>query len=642
MKKLFLIRFVLPVFVLLLSGLFAKGQALTEDFSYTTGSLLTANGYTAFSGGGTNPITVTTPGLTYAGSPSSGVGNAVTMTTSGEDDSKTFAPTINSGNAYASFLLNVTSAQATGDYFFSLYDGTYITRVFIKASGAGYVLGVSKSGGTVSYDATVRSFNTTILVVLKYTFNTGTTTDDVINLFIEPTLGAAEPAATIANVGAGTADGGTFNRIALRQGTASSASAQIVDGIRVGTTWASVTPVATPSTTSLSPSSTTAGNPGFTLTVNGSNFASNNSTVTWNGTNRTTTFINANQLTASIPATDITTAGSATVGVTTTGAAAASNTQNFTINPASGGILTLTSPLADFGNVCINTTSAGTFMLDGSSLDGTSINIAALTGFTYSETLAGTYTSTLSFTYTGNSFTGKTIYVQFSPTVVQSYNGTIVLSGGSVASYPVSATGSGVNSLPSVTTNSASAISATSATAQGTITATGCGAIIAYGIEYSASSGFPDGSGTQIPCSNLSGGIFSGSITGLSPNTRYYYKAYAVNTIDTTYGTQQAFTCTPLPVPMASQPGLSYTETFADIANWSNFFITGTGANHFSGLSAGGSGTIPNGTNITASTQTFQAGNPGSSGGVQRGNEQISPTQSIVLLTILRATETDR
>lgn len=639
MRKLISSRLLMAVSLVLLMAMNGYSQALTEDFSYTTASLLTANGYTAISAGGTNAIAVTTPGLTYAGSPSSGVGNAVTMTTSGEDDTKTFAPSITSGTAYASLIINVSSAQATGDYFFALYDGGFIERLYIKSSGTGYVIGLGKSAGTVSYDATVRPFNTSILVVVKYTFNTGSTTDDVLSLFIEPALGAAEPTPNVANIGAGTADGGTINRIALRQGSATAASAQIVDAIRVGTTWAAVTPVSTPTTTSLSPSSATAGDPGFTLTVNGTNFANNNSTVTWNGANRTTTFVSATQLTATIPATDIAASGTATVGVTTTGAASASNTQTFTINPASGGTLTLTTPLPGFGNVCINTTSAAnSFALDGNSLDGSAIAIAALPGFAYSETLGGTYTNTLNFTYTGNSFTGKVIYVKFSPTAIQSYNGTINLSGGGLAAnYPVTATGAGVNSLPTVTTGSSSALAATSATVSGTINDPGCGSITAYGIEYSTNSGFPDGTGTAIPCSNLSAGIFSTPITGLIPNTRYYYKAYAVSTIGTTYGTQQAFNCTPLPVPMALQSGLSYTENFSDINNWSNFFITGTGANHFGGLSstaiAPAAGIPGTGTVLTASTNSFQSGNPGFSGGVQRGSEQIVPAQNIVLLS---------
>ena len=51
---------------------------LTDDFNYTNGTLLTANGWTAHSGAGTNPVTVTSGGLSY---PGSGIGNAVALTT---------------------------------------------------------------------------------------------------------------------------------------------------------------------------------------------------------------------------------------------------------------------------------------------------------------------------------------------------------------------------------------------------------------------------------------------------------------------------------------------------------------------------------------------------------------------------------
>ncbi len=69
-----------------------------------------------------------------------------------------------------------------------------------------------------------------------------------------------------------------------------------------------------PAVGSLSPSSTAAGGPGFTLTVNGSNFIAA-SAVRWNGADRTTTFVNSTQLQAAIPDTDIATPGTATITV---------------------------------------------------------------------------------------------------------------------------------------------------------------------------------------------------------------------------------------------------------------------------------------------------------------------------------------
>jgi len=71
-----------------------------------------------------------------------------------------------------------------------------------------------------------------------------------------------------------------------------------------------------PVISSLSPSTAQAGGPGFTLTVNGSNFAPV-SVVQWNGGSRTTTFVGPTQLTAAIPAADIATVITATITVFT-------------------------------------------------------------------------------------------------------------------------------------------------------------------------------------------------------------------------------------------------------------------------------------------------------------------------------------
>ena len=77
-----------------------------EDF--TTAGVLTANGWTAFSGAGTSALTASSPGLSYAGLASSG--NGVTVGNSGEDAYKGTATSNTSGDLYASFLINVSAA----------------------------------------------------------------------------------------------------------------------------------------------------------------------------------------------------------------------------------------------------------------------------------------------------------------------------------------------------------------------------------------------------------------------------------------------------------------------------------------------------------------------------------------------------
>ncbi len=113
--------------------------------------------------------------------------------------------------------------------------------------------------------------------------------------------------------------------------------------------------------------------------------------------------------------------------------------------------ITLASALPAFGSVKVGSGgSVKSFAISGSDLDGSAISVTALPGFSYSETgVSGTFTSTLSVT-AGTSFTNKIIYVKFDPIAAQSYNGSIVVSGGNAANLFVPVTGSGNNITPVV------------------------------------------------------------------------------------------------------------------------------------------------------------------------------------------------
>jgi hypothetical protein len=86
-----------------------------------------------------------------------------------------------------------------------------------------------------------------------------------------------------------------------------------------------------PTLTTLSPTSTTAGGAGFTLTVNGSGFNAS-AIVRWKGQNRPTTFVSANQLQATISAADIPIGQIAGVTVFDPVQGVSSNSVNFTVN----------------------------------------------------------------------------------------------------------------------------------------------------------------------------------------------------------------------------------------------------------------------------------------------------------------------
>lgn len=218
---------------------------LTENFDYAASSFLTANGWTAHSGSGTNPIAVASSGLSYPGYAGSGVGNAASMVANGEDVNRAFAAPATSGSLYAAFLVNVSSSTATGDYFFHYHvnSSTFWGRVWAKKDAVtnSFSFGLSRSstpsGGEPVFTPATYQPNTTYLVVVKYTFVDGANNDS-ISLFVNPTPGGSEP---IPNLTAGDlllADPANLAGVGLRQGGTSTGSTQQVDGIRVATTWA--------------------------------------------------------------------------------------------------------------------------------------------------------------------------------------------------------------------------------------------------------------------------------------------------------------------------------------------------------------------------------------------------------------------
>ncbi len=200
-----------------------------------------------------------------------------------------------------------------------------------------------------------------------------------------------------------------------------------------------------------------------------------------------------------------------------------------------------------FGNVCINTIATDQFTLSGSVLNGSNVVIGPLSGYKFSTSAGGPFNNTLTLVNGGSPYTysagtlAATVYVQFLPTLVQSYNGNVPVSGGGATAISVAASGAGINDIPTLTTGNAIFITTSGAILPGTIVTPGCGVLLGYGIEYSITPAFTPGTGTQVPASNLSGGSFSVTLSTLNPNTTYYYYAYATTAGGTGYGTINSF-----------------------------------------------------------------------------------------------------
>jgi hypothetical protein len=93
---------------------------------------------------------------------------------------------------------------------------------------------------------------------------------------------------------------------------------------------------------------------------------------------------------------------------------------------------------------------------------------------------------------------------------------------------------------PTVTTSAVSDITDTTATGNGNVTADGGDTITERGVCWDTSSG-PTTSDSKATSAGTTG-AFSVSITGLTAETLYYYRAYAINSVGTSYGEELSFT----------------------------------------------------------------------------------------------------
>jgi hypothetical protein len=104
------------------------------------------------------------------------------------------------------------------------------------------------------------------------------------------------------------------------------------------------------------------------------------------------------------------------------------------------------------------------------------------------------------------------------------------------------------NVPPSVSTDSISNIAVTTATAGGNIINAGSTPVLQYGNVWSSTNNLPTINDLKSQLGTTNSPLhFSTQITGLSPNTTYYVRAYATNNAGTTYGLALSFTTTVAP-----------------------------------------------------------------------------------------------
>ena len=134
-----------------------------------------------------------------------------------------------------------------------------------------------------------------------------------------------------------------------------------------------------------------------------------------------------------------------------------------------------------------------------------------------------------------------------------------------------------VGTLPSVSTLSVSNIGLTSATGNGNITSLGAPNPTQYGVVWGTSTGPTTALSTKTTQGAIATtGAFTSNITGLTPNTLYYVRAYVTNIMGTVYGPEViSFTTLTPTITTPSTVTLSGFATTVGTASASQTFIIG-------------------------------------------------------------------
>lgn len=224
----------------------------SDNFDAAAGIALTANGWVAHSSSTTNPILITSPGLTFPNYYGSGIGNAASVTSIGQDVSLQFTA-LTSGTVYASFLIKANASPLCVDQYFFAFgnndvaDTAYRGKLIINQDATtptkfkfGFAANLTNRYSTNLYD-----YGTTYLVVIKYKIVTPTDTNsngnigrDETSLYVFDVSSNYQNEPTVPTIGIeDTASADILpGRVVLRQDNVNSPNV-IIDGLRLNSSW---------------------------------------------------------------------------------------------------------------------------------------------------------------------------------------------------------------------------------------------------------------------------------------------------------------------------------------------------------------------------------------------------------------------
>jgi trimeric autotransporter adhesin len=223
----------------------------SDSFTYPDGNLVGQGPWLQNGTSATTPIQV--------------LGGKAMIGTSGQDVNAALSSPfslVDGSSFYIGATINLSAAQATGDYFLHWSPATsstiFISRVEARSSGAGFQLGYVETSGTgasLTWGTQVLNFNQDYRMVLSYNVVAGGV-NDTADLYVNPTDNLVQGNNTPYlhdTWDSATAETVTLGAVNLRQGTAANAPTLSLDNLDVTTTFTeAATFTSVPEPTSLS------------------------------------------------------------------------------------------------------------------------------------------------------------------------------------------------------------------------------------------------------------------------------------------------------------------------------------------------------------------------------------------------------
>ena len=523
-------------------------------------------------------VGTSTASATYAGdSNHSGSSNSATFTISEANQATLVASSTPSTLSYgATSTLSSSGGSGTGAVSFSvgastgcsISNGTTLTNIL--ASGTCSVTATKAADN--DYNATTSA---PITITLTQATSSVTVTCPATP---QPYTGSAQTPCTASYT---TSDGLSgsltptyMNNIDVGTSTASATYAGDSNhsGSSNSATFTIVNPV--PTTTNISPTSTTAGNPSFTLTVDGTNFVPG-SVVNFNGVAEVTTYSSPTEVTATINASDIAVAGSYPVTITNAApGGGTSNSETFTVTS-----VVVTNPVPSTTSINPTSTIAG--------------------GPSFTLSVSGTnFISSSTVDFNGSALT--TTFVSSSTLTAIIPSADIVTAGTASITVVTPTPGGGTSNAQTLTINNP--VPTTIDTSPTSITAGSSGFTLTVDGTNFVSNSVVDWNGSARATAYVSSTQVTATINASDVAT---VGTTSVTVVNPTPGggtsNAQTFTVTSIPNPIPSITSISPTST---TAGGSNFILTINGSNFVGNSTVQWNGSSTATTFVSSSTIT--------------------------------------